>query len=122
MAAAKCSVKTTCGAPPPRGMAAVAPPALPSLHPRRRRSRHRPAAVKIPLKRGELSKHGYVGVQGLGVARRRAALDRAAGELGWGTLQKKLMVLYIYNKNRNPALAALFRADADYARSRRLRG
>lgn len=123
MAPGTCSAKTTCAAPAAAGGGGgVAPPALPSAL-RRPTSRRRSAAapVRIPLKRGELSKHGYSGVKHLGVAKRRAALARAAAQLGWGTVQKKLMVLYIYNKNRNPALAALFRSDATYARSQRLR-
>lgn len=74
---------------------------------------------RIHLKKGELGKHGYSGVKYLSTAQRRAALRSAAAEFGWSVVQKKLNVLYVYNKYRHPAIAAIFRADAQYASRQR---
>jgi len=77
--------------------------------------------VRIHLKKGELGKHGYKDVKLLTVAQRRAALRSAAAEFGWSTVQKKLNVLYVYNKYRHPETAALFWADAAWASQQRKR-
>lgn len=76
--------------------------------------------VAIPMARGQLGKHGYAKVKTLSLTRRRDALRSAAAELGWPTVQRKLNVLFIYNKNRYPAMAALFKEDAVWARQQRL--
>lgn len=47
-------------------------------------------------------------------AKRRAALRRAAKQLGWLYLVRKLNALYVFNKNRHAALAARFRKDREY--------
>lgn len=79
-------------------------------------STHQP---RIKIKhRGVLGAFGYRSVAGLSVARRRAALRRAAAVLGWLYLVRKLNALYVLNKNRNPAAAAAFLADRGYASAR----
>lgn len=58
---------------------------------------------------------GYKDVKTLGVQRRRAALDAAAKNLSWLYLIRKLNALYVFNKIRHVRLAAIFKADRDYA-------
>lgn len=67
--------------------------------------------------RGILGSFGYSKVASLTQSQRRAALHAAAAARGWQYIYKRLNVLYIFNKYRNPALAAAFRADRDYARA-----
>jgi len=74
----------------------------------------RPAAVR----RGSLARHGYEHVRSLTVKGRRDALKSAATEYGWPELHKKLLVLYAYNKYRDPELARIFWEDAQYSKSR----
>lgn len=78
------------------------------------------AKVRIPLKKHHtLSVHGYVGVGGLSVAQRRVALVKAAAALGPTYVIRKLNVLAIYNRNKNPGLAAIFRKDMAFVQSLR---
>lgn len=73
-------------------------------------------AVHIVLQHpGWLGEYGYAHVAALTESVRRAALRRAAADHGWGRIVKRLNVLYIFNKNRRPDLAAVFRADRNYA-------
>lgn len=67
-----------------------------------------------------LAAYGYAGVKNMTVGQRRDALTAAADSLGWRVIVQRLNVLYIYNKNRHPETAALFRQDRDFA-SRQLR-
>lgn len=72
--------------------------------------------MRIVIKhRGVLGAFGYHGVKGMSVGRRREALRRAAGALGWLYLIRKLNALFVFNKYRHPELAARFRADRDFA-------
>lgn len=72
--------------------------------------------VRIRLSHaGVLAPFGYDHVAAKTVAQRRAALRKAAKALGWLHLVRRLNVLYVYDKNRRPALAAKFRADREYA-------
>ena len=74
--------------------------------------------ARIPLKKhATLSVHGYVGVASLSAAARRAALVRAVAALGTTYVIRKLNVLAIYNKRRNPGLAAKFRKDMAFVQS-----
>lgn len=78
------------------------------------------AARSVMIKldnRGVLGSFGYKDVKKLSIAARRAALHRAAKQLGWAYIVRRLNVLYIFNKRRHPDTAALFRADRDYARA-----
>lgn len=77
--------------------------------------------VRIPLKRHDtLSRHGYGGVsmsgvdQGvkrLSVSARREALVRAVRDYGPTYVIRKLNVLAIYTKNKDPTLSRTYRAD-----------
>ena len=77
------------------------------------------APVRIVIKhKGTLGRYGYHGVKVLPVAARREALRRAAVDLGWLYLVRKLNALYVFNKNRFPGLAARFMADRKFASTR----
>lgn len=81
----------------------------------------RAAASKVRIRLqhpGLLGAYGYEDVKAKTVAQRRAALRRAAKDLGWTAVVRRLNVLYIYNKVRHPATAALFREDREYASAR----
>lgn len=69
------------------------------------------------LQRGSLAKHGYEQVRSMTVTGRHDALKSAATEYGWPEVRKKLLVLYTYNKYRNPELARLFWEDALYSKT-----
>lgn len=94
--------------------------------PGKRKTQRRPSSkakllatsARIVLKhRGDLAKHGYSGVKSLTVGQRHAALESAVGEYGPTYVIRKLNVLSIYNKNKDPDLWALFRADMAYVQS-----
>jgi hypothetical protein len=77
------------------------------------------SAVRIEIKHpGLLGAFGYHDIKSLSVAKRRAALRRAAAALGWLYLVRKLNALYVFNMHRHPALAARFRQDRLYASAR----
>ena len=85
-----------------------------STRPRRSKSN-----VHIVIKhRGVLGAFGYHDVKTLSLAKRRAALRKAAAALGWLYLVRKLNALYVFNKYRNPAVANAFREDREYASAR----
>lgn len=67
---------------------------------------------------GVLGEYGYHGVKGLSEKKRHAALRRAARVLGWLYIIRKLNALYVFNKYRHPAVAAIFKADREYASAR----
>ncbi len=72
--------------------------------------------VRIKLRHpGLFGAFGYHRVAELSPAQRRGALKRAAKALGWRYVIRRLNVLYIYNKHRHPDVAALFKADREYA-------
>lgn len=76
--------------------------------------------AKIILKkRDTLSKHGYAGRYG--ERRRRKALRAAVDEYGHVYVIRKLNVLYVFNKYKNPPLAKTFRADMKYVQRLRCR-
>jgi len=70
-----------------------------------------------PLRKGEMSRFGYVKIDTLSISRRRIALKAAVKELGSLSVWKKLNVLYVFNKNTNKALAKKFNADKDWVRA-----
>ena len=72
--------------------------------------------VRLQLRhRGLLGEFGYKDVKSKTSGQRRAALRRAAESMGWQRIVQRLNVLYIFNRRRRPATAALFREDRDYA-------
>jgi hypothetical protein len=71
--------------------------------------------TRIVLKRHDtLGKHGYRDVKSLSKADRQHALLGAIAEFGTTYVIRKLNVLAIYNKNKNPALSRLFRDDIQF--------
>lgn len=77
------------------------------------------SSVRIQIKHpGVLGAFGYHGVKTMSQARRRASLREAAGVLGWLYLIRKLNALFVFNKHRNPKVAAIFKADREYASKR----
>lgn len=72
--------------------------------------------VHIVIKHpGVLGDYGYHDVKTTTVAHRHAALRRASRALGWLYLIRKLNALFVFNKDRHPDVAALFKADREYA-------
>lgn len=75
--------------------------------------------VKIKLNpKRSLGTYGYHDVMSSSQGKRRAALRKAATDLGWLKVLRRLNVLYVYNKTKNPKLARVFRDDRVYASSR----
>lgn len=66
-----------------------------------------------------LGKHGYEDVKRLTAGQRHAALAAAVREFGPTYVIRKLNVLAIYNKRKDPKLSALFRADLRYVQALR---
>ena len=74
--------------------------------------------VRIHLKSiGALTKFGYHANKSATV--RRAALAKAATANGYTEVIRRLNVLYIYNKNKHPTMAAKFKADMHWLQKRR---
>lgn len=88
-----------------------------------KRSPHRSKrSVHIVMKHpGLLGSFGYHDVKHLSVRARRAALRRAAAQLGWLYLVRKLNALYVFNKWRHPDTAAAFHEDREYASAQHAR-
>jgi hypothetical protein len=75
-------------------------------------------AVRITLKKHDtLGRHGYRGVKSLANADRHVALLGAIAEFGATYVIRKLNVLAIFNKTKNPALSALFRRDIAFVQA-----
>lgn len=70
--------------------------------------------LRIPLRRGTLTKHGYSTHDPQ--AKRRAALARAVKAEGWLSVFRKLNAVAIYSKHK-PA-GAVFLRDRDYVKRR----
>lgn len=67
-----------------------------------------------PVKKGLLTKHGYTNIAELSQAERRAALRKAVKEYGSLSTWKKINVLAIYAKNKNPKLKSAYNADKNW--------
>jgi hypothetical protein len=68
------------------------------------------------LQKGTLSQYGYHADRDQ--LERHDALDRALIYTKPLSLYRKLNALYVLNKNKNPKMAALFRGDADWVKTR----
>jgi hypothetical protein len=76
------------------------------------------AQVRIKLKSvGSLTKFGYGANKT--AATRRAALLKAAKANGFSEVVRRLNVLYVWNKNKHPALAAKYKQDMHWLQKRR---
>ncbi len=74
--------------------------------------------VRIKLKAvGSLTKFGYRANKS--ATARRAALKKAAEVNGYNEVVRRLNVLYIYNKNRHPELAAKYKLDMTWVQTQR---
>lgn len=69
-----------------------------------------------PLRKGELTKYGYIHVTKLPVADRRAALRRAVHEYGSLTTWRKLNAVAVYTRYAAPESSAVFKQDMDWIR------
>jgi hypothetical protein len=70
-----------------------------------------------PLRKGELTKHGYVHVNTLTVAQRRAALTAAVAEYGSLSVWRKLNAVAIYTRHVSPAVSAIFKEDMHWIKT-----
>ncbi len=70
--------------------------------------------VRIPVKKGMLSKYGYAISKPRQV--RHQALEKASAKYGALSVFRKLNVLVTYNKNVNPVLAEKFKRDRNWVK------
>lgn len=68
------------------------------------------------LRKGELSKYGYVNVTHVGVKQRHLALEKAIREYGPLTTWRKLNAVHVYTRNTAPESSRVFKADMDWIR------
>ena len=71
-----------------------------------------------PLKKGELSKHGYSGVKELGVRKRRKALVGAIDEYGAPTIMKKLGAIKTLLKRTSPDYSKIYMDNMKWLRKK----
>jgi hypothetical protein len=67
-----------------------------------------------PLRKGEMSKFGYIGIKHLSRGKRHAALAKAVAALGSLSVWKKINVLYVFFKNTHPDLSNKFNEDKNW--------
>jgi|OM-RGC.v1.030499740 hypothetical protein len=78
-----------------------------------------PSVRRISVTRGALSPYGYAKIKSKSAARRHAALDRAVRATGNPLgIYKAVLARRNFNAARNPRVAALMRADANYVKRR----
>ncbi len=70
-------------------------------------------SVRIPVHKGELGTFGYSSKKS--VRARRKSIREASKVYGALSMSRKLNVLSIYNKNKNPRLSKKFKEDSEYA-------
>jgi hypothetical protein len=81
-------------------------------------TRRAKSAVRIgPLRRNELGAFGYRDTKHMSAEARHAALAKAAAQLTALGVRRKLLVLSLFNRKRDPAASARFAADAEFVRS-----
>jgi hypothetical protein len=79
---------------------------------KRRSSKRSSNRVIPPLRKGELKQFGYSSANS--VASRHRALAKAIKKYGDLSVFRKINVLYVYNKNKNPTLASKFTSDKNW--------
>lgn len=72
----------------------------------------------IPMKKGELTKHGYHKVVELSIKNRRNALNSAIKEYGASKILKKLGVIRTYHKNKNPKYSKIYSDNMKWTRKK----
>lgn len=70
-----------------------------------------------PLRKGDLSKHGYSRVASMSKEVRYSALKKAIEEYGSLTVWRKLNAVYIYTRRASPSNSRIFKEDMDWIRS-----
>lgn len=79
---------------------------------KRRSTKRSSNRVIPPLRKGELKQFGYSSANS--VASRHRALAKAIKKYGDLSVFRKINVLYVYNKNKNPTLASKFTSDKNW--------
>lgn len=74
----------------------------------------RPSVLR-PLGRAALAKHGYTNIKVLTTGARHNALRAAAAEHGWFSVHRALNAMYVSQRQRDPAAAAVIKEDVLYA-------
>jgi len=80
-------------------------------------TRKRGVRIAVTLRKGLLTKLGYVNVHELSEAKRRAALKKAVRAYGSLSTWKKLNILAIFAKNKHKDLRSIYKADMDWIRA-----
>ena len=90
---------------------------MPYKSPKKSRSRSKPgpkptskSKIRLHVEKGSLPGYFLADKQ----MNRRKILTKLAKRDSWETIVKRLNVLYIFNKNRHPDIAAKFRRDMKY--------
>lgn len=71
-----------------------------------------------PLKKGELSKHGYSNIKSLPQSKRRKYLNSAIKEYGSSKILKKLGAVKTYQKNKSPEVSIILYDNMKYVRKK----
>jgi hypothetical protein len=69
-----------------------------------------------PLKEGSLGKFGYSDALHMSANERHEALERAVKKMGWLPTYRKLNAVWVLNRNTNPKLASIFKADRNWVK------
>jgi hypothetical protein len=69
-----------------------------------------------PLRKGDLSKYGYMNVTHMEKVARHASLEKAIREYGPLSTWRKLNAVYVYTRNTAPESSRVFKADMDWIR------
>ena len=70
------------------------------------------------LRKGELTKHGYVNVSEMSESARHAALESAIAEFGSLGVWRKLNAVHVYTRRLSPVVSKIFKADMDWIRNK----
>ena len=70
-----------------------------------------------PLRKGELARFGYISVKTMSENDRHTSLDKAIKELGSLSVWRKLNAVYVYNKNTNPLISAIYYEDRNWVKN-----
>lgn len=74
----------------------------------------------VTLRKGDLSKYGYSHIIDLPSRKRHEALNKAAKHEDPLSIYRKLNVLSILNRYKNPKLSEVFLSDRDWLKSKYL--
>jgi hypothetical protein len=69
-----------------------------------------------PLRKGELSKHGYSSVMKLTKPQRHTALKKAIEEYGSLTVWRKINAVHVYTRYSSPRVSSIFKDVMDWIR------